>query len=744
MNQTNALKKVQGFKTNKVNELLVGPPYLSGKPHIGHALNFICKDFYSRISKTNLVYNFDAQGLPIEKAVQKEGTDKSNTKKYVESCYNFSKTCLAQMVNDLNKLGLKSPISLENCLCTTDYQYKLKLFEFLKVLNEQGYVKQFFKHVDFCFNCNCTLANAELEDRLKNKKVYVFKAQLTEFKFFRTGYEKKPTFLLFCTTEPATYFLNKLLVINPDHKYQIYESAEQFIISGALKEKDLNPGLSLKDTLKGSNLVGQAYCLKLKNGQVINKNFLKQSPIVRSNQVNGSDVQGVIGSKNSYNKNSETPLLKDYAAVGLSPWFNEKDYYQSIRLGIPKEEIDTYSKEAIETRIKIEREGLYKNYAHENYEKCPTYRVLKYEKEYPTCWRCKERTGSALLDQIYLVLKKEERESLVKEILKITCVPSTVKEKFISWAQKDKDWVITRNRQYGTPFPFLVCKNPKCENKVLVPFDLPESIIEKTFFEAYIKQVISKSIDLKYFCKCGHKYSLVQGCLDVWADSGFLSNYHNKPYNLFMEGPDQVRGWYYSSFFLSYLKNKKAPCKKIYSLGWVMDKNTKISKSLGVDLFFLRNILTQVTLQDLRSFALTHANHKNVNYSLELVQREKKYTNVIKNTRLFLKQIESKIKLKQPLLNEAHKNYFKQSEILKLLKDELKALVNLKKRLIENLKSLNYSIFWISLKQYILLKFSRTIINKVKNSLTPRVYRILKTFWALLEKLIAPVLPFSF
>ena len=69
--------------------------------------------------------------------------------------------------------------------------------------------------------------------------------------------------------------------------------------------------------------------------------------------------------------------------------------------------------------------------------------------------------------------------------------------------------------------------------------------------------------------------------LDVWFDSGiswhtFAAEESQKVF--YVEGRDQIRGWFQSSISTAYALNQRPPFTHIYTHGFVLDhRNTKVS-----------------------------------------------------------------------------------------------------------------------------------------------------------------------
>lgn len=133
-------------------------PYPSGSGlHMGHAFNYSIGDIYSRYKRMNgfnVLYpmGYDSLGLPAENAAIKAGT---HPKKYTEvSIKNF--------IKQQKELGLsydwKRMIETHN----PDY-YKWDQWIFLKML-EKGLVYRKISAVNFCKKCDTVLANEQVHN----------------------------------------------------------------------------------------------------------------------------------------------------------------------------------------------------------------------------------------------------------------------------------------------------------------------------------------------------------------------------------------------------------------------------------------------------------------------------------------------------------------------------------------------------------------------------------------------------
>src|SRR3989338_9180712 len=105
-------------KSGKTWTFLQGPPYTSGKVHLGTAWNTVLKDIalrYKRSQGFNVWERngYDVHGLPTEHKVMakfnlktKEDIDQFGVGKFVEECIKFSQEMGEQMTKDFLRLGV--------------------------------------------------------------------------------------------------------------------------------------------------------------------------------------------------------------------------------------------------------------------------------------------------------------------------------------------------------------------------------------------------------------------------------------------------------------------------------------------------------------------------------------------------------------------------------------------------------------------------------------------------------------
>ena len=150
----------------------------------------------------------------------------------------------------------------------------------------------------------------------------------------------------------------------------------------------------------------------------------------------------------------------------------------------------------------------------------------------------------------------------------------------LDWANFiEYDWVISRQRIYGTPLPFWYCD--KCE-KITVP---KES-------ELPVDPALDSSSHSKKKCECGGNLTGETMVCDCWVDSSItplaIAGWPEKgweklyPATLRPQGLEIIRTWAFYTIYRCLALTGKAPFKDVLINGNVLGTdNKKMSKSLG-------------------------------------------------------------------------------------------------------------------------------------------------------------------
>jgi len=130
-------------------------PYPSGKIHMGHVRNYTIADVIARYKMMrgfNVLHpiGYDAFGQPAENAAIKNKTNPSE----------WTYRCIAQMHDELKKMGFSYDWGRELSTCDADY-YKWNQWIFIKMF-ERGLAYKKASSVNWCPDCETTLANEEV------------------------------------------------------------------------------------------------------------------------------------------------------------------------------------------------------------------------------------------------------------------------------------------------------------------------------------------------------------------------------------------------------------------------------------------------------------------------------------------------------------------------------------------------------------------------------------------------------
>lgn len=158
-------------------------PYPSGKIHMGHVRNYTIADVIARFKMLegyNVLHpmGFDAFGQPAENAAIK-----NKTKPDI-----WTKKCIAWMREELKRMGFSYDWEREISTCDSRY-YKWNQWIFLRMF-ERGLAYKGSAFVNWCPDCETTLANEEVVDdgcwrckaKVEHKELEQWFLKITEYR----------------------------------------------------------------------------------------------------------------------------------------------------------------------------------------------------------------------------------------------------------------------------------------------------------------------------------------------------------------------------------------------------------------------------------------------------------------------------------------------------------------------------------------------------------------------------------
>ncbi|MEM4195045.1 MAG: isoleucine--tRNA ligase [Candidatus Anstonellales archaeon] len=599
-----------------------GPPYATGQIHPGTAWNKAIKDAmcrYYRMKGYNVraQAGYDTHGLPIEVKVEKELEikkkneieEKFGIEKFISECKNFADKYIEVMTGQFKSVGVW--MDWDNPYITYKDGYIEKSWETLKMAYDKGLMHQGEYVLPYCYRCETTLANYELEyDEESDPSIFV--------KFKVKG--KSDEFLLVWTTTPWTLVSNMACMVHPDYDYvKVMFGEEAYIFAkGRMHEVERVVGKSgiIIEEMKGKDLEGLEYDHPFQNK--IKKEY-KRRVVLSDRYVTLEEGTGIVHTAPGHGP-EDFAVGKEYGIEIFSPVDGEGRYTDEAG-----EFAGMNVREANPKIIEVLKES--GALVHEE----------RVRHRYPHCWRCKTPLIFIATTQWFIDISKLKNEMLA-EAKKINWVPEFGKERFLQFVENAPDWCISRQRYWGIPLPIWRCE--KCgETKVVGKRkELPEKV--KELHRPYVDKV-------KFRCKCGGEMKRVPDVLDVWFDSGNAmwaeltdeeAKYWGEISDLIIEGHDQIRGWFYSLLGSGIVRYGKAPYRNLMMHGFFVDeKGEKMSKSLG-NFVPIEEILQRYGADAFRLWGLSNPVYEDLKFMWEEMKEASDVLNIVYNLELFLER----------------------------------------------------------------------------------------------------------
>ena len=566
-------KLTEGRKDKDEFVLHDGPPYSNNHIHLGQALNKILKDIVVKYHallgyRTPYIPGWDNHGMPIENEVVKgdpkirelaksyENLKKTEVKLLIrEKAKKFAEKWVNIQKEEFRRLGVLADFN--NPYLTMKPEYEAKELEILADLVEQGYIYRSKMPIHWCPSCKTALAMAEIEYKdIKSPSLW-----------FRMKAKNDDIYALVWTTTPWTIVSNVALAFHPSLFYVLVEAqgTRYILAEGTLKRN--------------------AEILKWKDYKIIERHkgtyfehwvFLhpfidRESLGILANYITTEDGTGIVHIAPGHGR-EDFEAGRKYNLPVISPVDEDGRFTEEAG-----EFKGLTTDEASEKVVKILKEkGAYVHYD-------------EIVHSYPHCWRCKTPLIFRATTQWFLsVDHKDLRKKALEYIEDVKWIPPESINRISASITERPDWVISRQRSWGVPIPAIVCK--KCGKVHLVP-EVIRNLAKRVRREGsdvwYREPLESFLGDFK--CDCGStEFEKELNILDVWFDSGVSSiavlesRGIKWPSDVYLEGPDQHRGWFNAAMMIGMAEKGRPPYKSVLTHGWVLDeKGLSMHKSLG-------------------------------------------------------------------------------------------------------------------------------------------------------------------
>jgi len=729
-------------KGNKKFYFLDGPPYTSGKVHLGTAWNKSLKDSilrYKRMQGFEVLdrAGYDMHGLPTENAAEKElgikkkgDIEKFGVAKFTKACKDLSIQNLKIMNKDFQRLGVW--MDFDNAYQSVKKEFIDGEWWLVKKAHEKKRLYEGLRSMAWDWEHQTALAKHELEYKtVKDKSIFV-KMQVKG---------KKNEFLIIWTTTPWTIAFNLGIMVHPEFDYvKCKVGNEYWTVAKALANTLISSVAGKKfevvGEFKGKKLEGLEYVhpfydeLKDHYDKIKKKHPKTHTVVLSEEYVDTSSGSGLV-----------------HMAPGCGP----EDYEVGHRNNIPAwnlvKEDGVYSEDmgmfAGRHAIK-DNQTFTKDLEKKGFLVAQT----QVEHSYPHGQRSHQPVIFRTTKQWFFKVE-DIKKDLIKENNKIKWVPKAGYNAFNSWLENLRDNSISKQRYWGTPLPIWRNVDDPDDYIVIGSTKELEELSGKKVDEPHIPWIDNIIIE-----KHGKKYKRVPDILDVWVDAGTVSwnsldfsiNQDNFkkyfPADFILEGKDQIRGWFNLLHITSILALGKRSFNAAYMHGFINDASgRKMSKSLG-NYILPEEVVNKYGADTLRYYTISGANPGlDLNYNFDDMKVRYRNLTVLWNLHNYVIDLAKNANLNPKELKNIEDDFFYMDEeryIISKLNSTIKKITELYDNYKLNEAPLLVEDLFLALsRNYIQFTRNKSIGDHKKVVL----YTVYKVFMECL-KLFTPTAPF--
>lgn len=404
--------KPSGDKTKESYSIVMPPPNITGKLHMGHALDETLQDVlirYKRMCGYNTLWvpGTDHAAIATEAKIveklKKEGITKQDLGRdgFLEKAWEWKKEYGNTITGQLKKLGASCDWDYERFTMDEGLSNAVK-YVFVK-LYEKGLIYKGKRMINWCPYCNTSISDAEVE--------YVEEpTHLWHIRYKITGTDK---YITVATTRPETMLGDTAVAVNPED--------ERYI-----------------------DIIGKTCILPIMN---------KEIPIIADEFVDKEFGTG---------------------CVKITPAHDPNDYQAGLRHGL--EIIEVFDENWKMTDLVPEYKGLDMYEARKLIVKRleeigALVKIEDYNHNVGKCYRCHNTVEPKISEQ-WFVKMKPLAEPAIEAVRsgKIKFVPERFDKIYYNWMENIQDWCISRQLWWGHRIPAYYCKDCK---EVIVTVDTP-------------------------------------------------------------------------------------------------------------------------------------------------------------------------------------------------------------------------------------------------------------------------------
>ncbi len=533
--------------------------------HMGHALNYTIGDIFARFKRMNgfnVLYpmGYDAFGLPAENAAIKAG----------EHPMSYTENAMNNFITQQKTLGLSYDWSKKVITCHPDY-YKWNQYFFLKFY-ENGLVYRKKSSVNWCPKCTTVLAN----EQVHSGKCWRHEDTDVEIKKLEQWFIK--------TTKYSEELLEKIKTLDWPERIKIMQENWIGRSNGTEVLFEINGKKWPVFTTRPDTLYGVTFLvISAQHENLINivskeqkkevKNFLKKLKSVSEKELETMEKEGVFTGSYAINplNNEKVPVYAGNFVIA--------DYGSGMVMAVPahdQRDFEYAKKYKIQLKLVIQGE-----------KKLDINNIIKAYTE----------DGVLINSGNFNGLDNNKAKEEITNYLESKKLAKKVTN------YKFRDWLVSRQRYWGTPIPMVYCD--KCGVVPVLEKDLPIKLPEKVKFGEGNPLATNKDFVNVKCPKCKSNARRETDTMDTFFDSSwyflrYCDNKNNKlPFdakkvNYWMSVDQYIGGaehacmhLIYARFFTKALRDLgiikiDEPFTSLFNQGMLHGSDgNKMSKSLG-------------------------------------------------------------------------------------------------------------------------------------------------------------------
>ena len=388
-------------KTKKPYTIVIPPPNITGKLHMGHALDETLQDIlirYKRMQGFNTLWvpGTDHASIATEaKIVEKlkaEGITKEDLGRdgFLKRAWKWKEEYGGTILNQLKKLGCSCDWSRERF--TMDEGLSNAVTEVFIDLYNKGLIYKGKRMINWCPYCNTSISDAEVEYEEET-------THLWHVKYPVKGEEGK--FVIVATTRPETMLGDTGIAVHPDDE----------------RYKDL---------------VGKTVILPIMN---------KEIPIIADDFVEKEFGTGAVKLTPAHDPNDYQAALKHN--LEIIPVFDEEFKMNNL---VPEYKgMDMYEA----------REKIVERLQQEGY----LVKIEDYNHNVGKCYRCHHTIEPHISEQWFVKMEPLAKPAIeAVRTGKVEFVPERFDKIYYNWMENIQDWCISRQLWWGHRIPAYYCQ----------------------------------------------------------------------------------------------------------------------------------------------------------------------------------------------------------------------------------------------------------------------------------------------